>query len=186
MKIYTKGGDQGETSLFSGTRVAKHHLRIDSYGTLDELNAYIGLLRDQKAAAEHKDFLIFVQDRLFNIGSHLATESDKEKAVQKLPKLQDDDVERIEDEIDQLNEDLPPMTNFILPGGHTTVSYCHIARCVCRRAERLVTELHQEVDFDETILKFINRLSDYLFVLSRKLSKDLDCEEIKWIPDTSE
>jgi cob(I)alamin adenosyltransferase len=182
MKIYTKGGDQGETSLFSGTRVPKHHLRIDSYGSLDELNAFLGLLRDQQAAKIHQEFLIFIQDRLFSIGSHLATESDKQKAVQKLPEIKDEDVDRLEDEIDRLNEDLPPMTNFILPGGHTTVSYCHIARCVCRRAERLVTALHEKADFNDIILKFINRLSDYLFVLSRKLSKDLECEEIKWIP----
>ena len=182
MKIYTKGGDKGETSLFSGTRVPKNNLRIESYGTLDELNAYLGLLRDQEAAKPHLNFLIFIQDRLFNIGSHLATESDKEKAVQKLPEVKDEDVTGLENEIDRLNENLPPMTNFILPGGHTTVSYCHVTRCVCRRAERLIAALREEVNFDDTILKFINRLSDYLFVLSRTLSKEIGCEEIKWVP----
>ena len=185
MKIYTKGGDKGETSLFSGTRVPKSNLRIDSYGTLDELNAFLGLLRDQEAAKPHLDFLIFIQERLFNIGSHLATESDKEKAVQKLPKMKDEDVTHLENEIDRLNENLSPMTHFILPGGHTTVSYCHVARSVCRRAERLITALREEADFDDTILKFINRLSDYLFVLSRALTKEIGCEEIKWIPQAS-
>lgn len=184
MKIYTKGGDQGETSLFSGTRVPKHHLRIESYGTLDELNAFLGLVRDQDIQKQHNDFLIVIQDRLFRIGSHLATEYDKAKAMQKLPQIKEDDVHLIEAEIDRLNEDLPPMTNFILPGGHPAVSHCHVARCVCRRAERLVAALHEITDFDDSILKFINRLSDYLFVLCRSLSQNLDADEIKWYPES--
>ncbi len=188
MKIYTKTGDKGTTALFGGTRVTKYHIRIESYGTVDELNSYLGLIRDQKIETKYKEVLIHVQDKLFTVGAILAT--DPEKAILRsgkerlnIPKVSETDIGKLESEMDEMNEALPPMTHFVLPGGHTTVSYCHIARCVCRRAERLVTLLHSEVPVDEAVLKYLNRLSDYLFVLARKLSKDLQAEEVKWIPE---
>lgn len=185
MKIYTKTGDSGTTSLFGGTRVAKHHIRIQSYGTVDELNSWIGLLRDQDIDTHHSDFLMTVQDRLFTTGSMLATEPEKlgQPGRAKIPRLQASDVEALESEMDSLNESLPPMTHFILPGGHTTVSYCHIARTVCRRAERMTTLLGEQSEVPAVVLTYLNRLSDYLFVLARKLSAELQADEIKWIPN---
>lgn len=187
MKIYTKTGDKGTTALFGGTRVPKHHIRIESYGTIDELNSHIGLIRDQKIDPRAQEILIHIQERLFTVGAILAT--DPEKAVLKsgkdrlnIPKIEEEDILLLETEIDKMNDSLPPMAHFILPGGHTIVSYCHIARCVCRRAERLATLLHQEEPIDERVLKYLNRLSDFLFVLARKLSKDLQANEIKWVP----
>lgn len=187
MKIYTKTGDKGTTALFGGTRVPKHHIRIDSYGTIDELNSYIGLIRDQDIDPRSKEILIHIQDRLFTVGAVLAT--DPEKMVLKngkdrlnIPRVDEEDITLLETEMDAMNDHLPPMTHFVLPGGHTTVSYCHIARCVCRRAERLATALFDLEPFDEYTLKYLNRLSDYLFVLARKLSHDLQADEIKWIP----
>ena len=188
MKIYTKTGDDGTTALFGGTRVAKHHMRIDSYGTVDELNSWIGLIRDQKIDEHTKGILAKIQDRLFTIGAILAT--DPEKAQLKngqerlnIPRVGSADISLLENEMDKMDETLPPMTHFILPGGHTTVSYCHIARTICRRGERLAVQLHEEEPFDEHVLSYLNRLSDYLFVLARKLSKDLQAEEVKWIPE---
>ena len=188
MKIYTKTGDSGTTSLFGGTRVPKHHIRIESYGTIDELNSWIGLLRDLATEENTRALLKHIQDRLFIVGAHLATEPEKSKLKSGKDRLniemvQEADVEQLERAMDQMNEELPPMTHFILPGGHTTVSYCHIARTVCRRAERMVTYLHENEPVDPLILRFINRLSDYLFVLARKLSSDLQAEEVKWIPE---
>lgn len=187
MKIYTKTGDKGTTALFGGTRVPKHHIRIDSYGTVDELNSHLGLLRDQQVDEHSREIIIKIQDRLFTIGSTLAT--DPEKAVLKsgkqrleIPKISLDDIELLEHEMDRMNETLPPMTHFVLPGGHQTVSVCHVARCVCRRAERLATALHEIEPFEEQVLQYLNRLSDYLFVLARKLSHELKAEEIQWIP----
>lgn len=181
MKIYTKTGDKGTTSLFGGTRVPKHHLKVETYGTIDELNANLGLLKDVIENEKHQSFLLEIQHQLFVIGSVLATESDKKERL-KIQSIQIQDTERIEQVIDELNESLPPMTHFILPGGHPTVSYCHIARCVCRRAERMVTQLNESEVVDEIIIQFLNRLSDYLFVLSRKLAQELQVEEIKWMP----
>lgn len=188
MKIYTKTGDKGTTALFGGKRVSKHHIRIDSYGTIDELNSWLGLIRDQNIDDHSKNTLTLIQNKLFTIGAILAT--DPEKAVQKngkeilnIAKINEKDIEYLEKEMDCMNEALPPMTHFILPGGHTTVSYCHIARTVCRRAERLATHLYENEPFDNNVLSYINRLSDYLFVLARMLSKDLNAEEIKWIPE---
>lgn len=188
MKIYTKTGDKGTTALFGGTRVPKHHIRIDSYGTVDELNSNIGLLRDQKLDDHSIDILIRIQDRLFTIGSILAT--DPERAVLNsgkerlnIPKISEEDISLLEEEMDKMNEELPPMTHFVLPGGHPTVSVCHITRCVCRRAERLATALYELEVFDEKVLQYLNRLSDYLFVLARKLSNDLNAREIQWIPE---
>lgn len=180
LKIYTKTGDKGQTSLIGGTRVPKHHIRIETYGTVDELNSYIGLVRDQEIDAHSKAMLIEIQDRLFTIGSSLA--SDPEKSKMKIPDLKESDVELLEKEIDQMNESLPEMKSFVLPGGHTTVSYCHLARCVCRRAERLAIHLSEESFVADLVIKYLNRLSDYLFVLSRKLTQDLNAPEIPWKP----
>ncbi len=187
MKIYTKTGDKGTTALFGGTRVPKHHIRIESYGTVDELNSHLGLIRDQNIDQHHKEILMHIQDRLFTVGAILAT--DPQKAVLKngkerlnIPKISEADIKRLEDEMDTMNEALPEMTHFVLPGGHQTVSFCHIARCVCRRAERLAAALNDLEPFQPESLTYLNRLSDYLFVLARKLSKDLQAEEIKWIP----
>jgi cob(I)alamin adenosyltransferase len=187
MKVYTKTGDTGTTSLFGGTRVPKHHIRIESYGTVDELNSHIGLIRDQDINVLYKNVLIEVQDRLFTVGAILATPPEKEilkngqKRLQNLGILETD-IEFLENEIDSMEDSLPPMTHFVLPGGHTTVSYCHIARCVCRRSERLAVHLHELEPTDELVIKYLNRLSDYLFVLARKLSHDLNADEVKWIP----
>jgi cob(I)alamin adenosyltransferase len=180
MKIYTKTGDKGQTSLIGGTRVPKHHIRIEAYGTVDELNSWIGLLRDLALEKNNADLLAEIQDRLFTIGSLLA--ADPEKSKMKLPELQDEDITLLEKEIDAMNEVLPTMRSFVLPGGHTHVSYCHIARCVCRRAERNITHLAENAPLDERIPKYVNRLSDYLFVLSRKLTQDLAASELPWKP----
>ena len=191
MKVYTKTGDKGTTALFGGTRVPKFHLRIESYGTVDELNSYIGLIRDQDINLHYKEILIDIQDKLFTVGAILAT--DPEKAILKngkerlnIPKISEEEIQLLENEIDAMEAELPPMTHFVLPGGHTTVSYCHIARCVCRRAERLATELNDTEPTDAMVLKYLNRLSDYLFVLARKLSFDLKADEVKWIPKKTE
>lgn len=188
MKIYTKTGDQGTTALFGGTRVPKHHIRIESYGTVDELNSYLGLIRDQEINQHYKELLIHIQDRLFTVGAILATDPDKSilkngKERLNIAKISSTDIERLEHEIDTMNNALPPMTHFVLPGGHQTVSFCHIARCVCRRAERLVSELNAISPIEPNTLVYLNRLSDYLFVLARKLSNDLQANEIKWIPE---
>lgn len=188
MKIYTKTGDKGTTALFGGTRVPKYHLRIESYGTIDELNSYIGLIRDQEIPLDIKNKLTRIQNELFTLGAMLATPPEKEtlkngKERLNIPKITDDSIAFLENEIDTMNESLPPMTHFVLPGGHTTVSYCHIARCVCRRAERLSVALNDEEALDANVLQYTNRLSDYLFVLARKLTQDLQAEEIKWIPE---
>lgn len=179
-KIYTKTGDKGETSLIGGTRVAKHHIRIDAYGTIDELNSHIGLIRDQQIDGQSKQVLIEIQDRLFTIGSFLA--SDPEKSKMKIPDLKEEDITLLEQEMDKMNEKLPEMRSFILPGGHTTVSFCHIARCVCRRAERLTIHLSENSFVSDLVVKYLNRLSDYLFVLSRKFIQDLNVQEIPWKP----
>ncbi len=191
MKIYTKTGDDGTTGLIGGTRVKKHHIRIESYGTVDELNSWLGLIRDQKIDAYIKDVLTQIQKKLFTIGAILAT--DPEKAVLKngkkrlpIPEITDADIRFLETEIDTMDASLPRITHFILPGGHTTVSYCHISRTVCRRAERLCTLLHENAPLDPALIRYINRLSDYLFVLARKLSIDKEAVEIKWIPESND
>jgi len=187
MKIYTKTGDKGTTALFGGTRVFKDHIRIDSYGTVDELNSYIGLIRDQQINNHYKNILIEIQDRLFTVGAILATPAEKEILKNGQPRLKnlgiiETDIQLLENQIDSMELALPPMTHFVLPGGHTTVSYCHIARCVCRRAERLAVHLNHEEPIEELTIQYLNRLSDYLFVLARKLTFDLNAEEVKWIP----
>lgn len=182
MKIYTKTGDKGNTALFTGKRVPKHHVRIDSYGTLDELNSWLGLIRDQEIDSHYQKVLIQIQDKLFTLGAILATEPTKDDRL-KISRIDQKDSQFLEQEIDAMNEALPPMTHFILPGGHTTVSYCHVARTVCRRAERMITLVHEEEPLPDTVLAYVNRLSDYLFVLARKLSKDLNAKEVKWVPE---
>lgn len=179
MKIYTKTGDQGKTSLLGGSRVAKYHLRIEAYGTVDELNSQIGVLRSCDIDSKVKDTLITIQNFLFTSGSQLASEPGKTKI--KIPTLKPESVTFLEDGIDEMEEDLPPMRNFVLPGGHPAVAAAHMARCICRRAERIVLHLKDESEVPDPIPVFLNRLSDYLFVLSRKLSKDLGTEEIPWI-----
>jgi cob(I)alamin adenosyltransferase len=180
MKIYTKTGDKGQTSLIGGTRVPKHHLRIESYGTVDELNSYIGLIRDQQVSEYQQNLLKEIQDRLFTIGSALA--SDPEKSKMKIPDLHQEDIELLEKEIDTMTAELPELRHFILPGGSNAVSFCHLARCVCRRAERICVHLSEDSFVDEKVMVYLNRLSDYLFVLSRKLCFDNQIEENKWIP----
>jgi len=182
MKIYTKTGDKGSTALFTGKRVPKHHIRIESYGTLDELNSWLGLIRDQEIETHYQEILVHIQDKLFTLGAILATEPTKDNRL-KIPRINLEDSKVLELEIDKMNDSLPPMTHFILPGGHTTVSYCHVARTVCRRAERMIALLHEEAPLPDAVLAYINRLSDYLFVLARKLSKDLSAKEVKWIPE---
>jgi cob(I)alamin adenosyltransferase len=180
MKIYTKTGDKGQTSLIGGTRVPKHHIRIEAYGTVDELNSWVGVLRDSISETAVTDLLIEIQDRLFTMGSLLA--ADPEKSKMKLPELETADITRLEQAIDAMNEELPPMRSFVLPGGHIIVSHCHVARCVCRRAERNVTHLAETAELNPLISQYLNRLSDYLFVLSRKLTKDLGATETPWKP----
>jgi cob(I)alamin adenosyltransferase len=180
MKIYTKTGDKGYTSLIGGTRVPKHHVRIETYGTVDELNSYMGIIRDQEITPEQKDMLKEIQDRLFTIGSSLA--SDPEKSKMKIPDLHTSDIELLEQQIDKMNEDLPELRHFILPGGDQAVSFCHIARCVCRRAERICVNLAEISSVDEKVIIYLNRLSDYLFVLARKLCHDRKIPENQWIP----
>ena len=179
-KIYTKTGDKGTTSLIGGTRVPKYHPRIEAYGTVDELNSFIGLLRDQKIDAHSKTVLTEIQERLFTLESLVAQDPDK-KAVN-LPTLSDGDVELLENEIDMMNEKLPALTSFILPGGHPVVSYSHICRTICRRSERLLIKLSENSPVEMLSIIYLNRLSDYLFVLGRKLATDFKIEEIVWKP----
>lgn len=181
-KIYTKTGDKGSTSLIGGTKVPKSHLRIEAYGTVDELNSHIGLCRDLLEDEKSREILLEVQDRLFTVGSSLACDPIKEPGM-RLPDLKEADIELLEDEVDRMSEVTPPMRSFILPGGHTTVSSLHIARCVCRRAERCCVRLELEsLEVDAILLKYLNRLSDYLFVLSRYATCLLKAEEIAWKP----
>ena len=180
MKIYTKTGDKGLTSLIGGTRVPKHHIRIESYGTVDELNSWIGLIGDQEINAAHKELFKQIQETLFIIGSQLA--ADPERSKMALPDLEPNQVELLETAIDKMNEQLPALTHFILPGGSTVVSYCHLARCVCRRAERTVTYLAENSTVNDLAIIYLNRLSDYLFVLGRKLANELNVAENQWLP----
>ncbi|MBS1655707.1 MAG: cob(I)yrinic acid a,c-diamide adenosyltransferase [Bacteroidetes bacterium] len=182
MKIYTKVGDKGTTSLIGGTKVPKSHLRIEAYGTIDELNSHIGLSRDLLTDEKIRELLLEIQDRLFTIGSSLACDPIKEPKM-RIPDLKDTDVALLESEIDRMNELLAPMKNFILPGGHATISSLHIARCVCRRAERCCVRLELEsLEVEPVILQYLNRLSDYLFVLARYAGYLLNVAEIAWKP----
>ena len=178
MRIYTKTGDRGETSLIGGKRVPKYHERIDAYGTIDELISYIGLIRDQPVNEKYIKTLIHIQDKLMACAAILA--ADCEDCNVEIPEIKKTDISDLEKEIDVLSETLEPLSSFILPGGHTIVSYCHIARCVCRRAERITLKLKQNFFVPDNLMVYLNRLSDYLFALSRRLSADLQCVEIKW------
>jgi len=180
MKIYTKKGDSGTTQLIGGTRVPKSNVRIESYGTVDELNSFIGLVRDSVKDENTRTVLKTIQDRLFTIGSSLA--SDPVKSRTEIPVLKEEDITLLENEIDKMNETLPELKSFLLPGGHPANSICHIARTVCRRAERQVVGLGEHDKVDPLVVKYLNRLSDYLFVLSRKISKDFGAEEVQWVP----
>ena len=179
MKIYSLKGDDGTTSLAGGKRVPKHSLRVEAYGSIDELIAWIGLLRDHKENAHRKEMLIYIQNQLMSCANALA--SDCENSNVKIILPEQNCVTALENEIDKMEATLLPLQNFILPGGAMIVSHCHIARCVCRRAERAVVRLVETEKTPAIIIKFLNRLSDYLFVLSRKIASDLDIEEIKWI-----
>lgn len=180
-KIYTKSGDEGKTSLIGGSRVLKDELQIEAYGTVDELNAWIGLINDHTTAADRKANLMAIQNNLFVIGSCLALEPDQKKDI-KLPEISEEQVQLLETWIDKMDTQLKVLRHFILPGGHMMVSYAHLARTVCRRAERRVITLQRTVEVDMVIVRYLNRLSDYLFVLSRMLSKEMGVDEVKWMP----
>lgn len=180
-KIYTRTGDKGQTSLIGGTRVFKSDLRIESYGTVDELNGFVGFLRDQMGAHPQVPHLIRIQNELFVVGALLA--EDKEKNKMRLPVLKEESIAELEKQMDEMDTCLPPMRFFVLPGGHPVVSSAHICRTVCRRAERRVIELSRQTEVDERIIRYLNRLSDYFFVLSRKLAQDFKAEEIPWKPE---
>jgi cob(I)alamin adenosyltransferase len=180
MKIYTKTGDQGTTALIGGTRVAKSDLRIDTYGTVDELNASLGVVRDSITDEFSRATLLRIQHVLFVIGSHLACEKEGLKA--KLPALEEKEVNFLEEAIDRMNESLAPMTHFILPGGHLSISFCHVARTICRRSERTIVALSESSACEPLIIAYINRLADYLFVLARYIGYQLDVTEIQWRP----
>lgn len=180
-KIYTKTGDKGTTSLIGGTRVPKYHPRIEAYGTVDELNSYIGLIRDHDISEDKKELLLHIQDRLFTLESQLAHDPET-KLRRPLPQLEEADIKRLEEAIDKMNEDLEALSSFILPGGHIVVSHCHVARCICRRAERMSIRLSELHPVESLNIKYLNRLSDYLFVLARKIGKDFNAPETPWNP----
>ncbi|EAZ79212.1 cob(I)yrinic acid a,c-diamide adenosyltransferase [Algoriphagus machipongonensis] len=180
MKIYSKTGDKGTTALLGGKRVQKSDLRIDAYGTIDELNSFLGLVRDQPVNIGRADLLKEIQDRLFTIGADLATVPGKDKV--KKPDLHKEDITLLENEIDQMESKLPPLTAFILPGGNQSVSFCHVARTVCRRAERISVQLSTLEPVSELVIQYLNRLSDFLFVLGRLMSQELGAEEQTWKP----
>lgn len=177
IKIYTKTGDEGNTALFGGKRLPKSHVRIEAYGTIDELNAFVGLLRDHLEDPPPRARLFEIQNRLFDLGSYLA--ANPEKQLIQLT-LRETDIQDLEADIDEMEKSLPPLKNFILPGGHPVLSYCHLARCVCRRAERQVVALHLHEEVNPLALQYLNRLSDYFFVLGRKLAQDLGIQEVLW------
>ncbi|MCF8386319.1 MAG: cob(I)yrinic acid a,c-diamide adenosyltransferase [Bacteroidales bacterium] len=178
-KIYTKFGDKGETSLIGGKRVPKYHDRIEAYGTVDELNSFVGLIRDQEIDEHSKKMLLEIQDRLFTLESLLATDHESE-IKRNLPELHEEDISLLEKEIDKMNEKLPEIKSFVLPGGHPVVSYCHIARTVCRRAERITIKLSEHYPVEARSIKYLNRLSDYFFVLARFMTNYFGAEETPW------
>ena len=182
-KLYTKKGDDGTTALLSGKRVSKHHVRIKAYGTVDELNAWVGMIRNFKIDKNTENTLVRIQNELMTVASQLADDTSYKvsKLVKILEPIDDENVKYLEDQIDLINDELPELKNFVIPGGHVIVSYAHLARCTCRRAERFVTELNEIENVPHTIIAYINRLSDFLFILSRKLARDYEVEEIKWI-----
>lgn len=178
MKIYTKSGDKGMTSLRGGEKVPKYHKRINTLGNVDELISYMGLIRSQKINEADNNILIKIQENLMTCAAIIASGTGNRETD--LPELKEDDVHKLEKIIDNMEKKLPPLNSFILPGGNTLVSFCHIARTICRRAERKATELSSESSVPEIIIKYLNRLSDFLFVLARRISADLSVEEIQW------
>jgi len=182
IKIYTKTGDLGETSLLGGKRVSKSHERVEAYGTLDELNSFIGLLKDQQIGEHYKSILTIIQEKIFIAEAWIAI--DPNGPHKPLPVLIDGDITLLENEIDEMNKDLPELKHFLLPGGHPMVSYCHVCRTVCRRAERMVIRLMEKSQKDQIITKYLNRLSDYFFVLARKIAMDLGVAENQWVTGT--
>lgn len=176
-KIYTKTGDKGRTALFGGGKVSKDDIRVEAYGSVDELNAQLGMLTDLIEWEEEKKFLLQIQNELFNMGSYLASDV---SMLQYLSPLKDSLLKEVEDAIDRMQGSLPELKNFILPGGHIQVSQCHVVRTVCRRAERRIVSLDDDAPEKENILKLINRLSDYFFVLARYIGSRLEIEEIIW------
>lgn len=185
MKIYTRTGDDGTTGLIGGTRIKKNHIRLEAYGTVDELNSYIGVVRSMHNEIHADSILEIIQKKLFVIGAHLASDETVEMIKKQFP-VDVNDILLLEVEMDRMIDVLPPLNNFILPGGSRATSICHVARTVCRRAERCIVELSETTEVDSNLIKYINRLSDYLFVLSRKISMDLKTPEILWSPDTKE
>ena len=181
MSVYTKTGDDGTSGLIGGTRVEKYDLRLEAYGTVDELNSWVGLIRTQSVDPSTKKLLLSVQNKLFVIGARLATDLSKTDLSSRLP-LDAEDITGLEKEMDRMLDQLPPMEHFVLPGGSNTVSYCHLARTVCRRAERRVCQLANEVPIPSELIKYLNRLSDYFFVLSRKIAVDEGVDEVQWLP----
>ncbi len=181
MSVYTKTGDDGTSGLIGGTRVEKFDLRLEAYGTVDELNSWIGLICSQKIDQIARELLLSVQNNLFVIGARLATDLSKADLSERLP-LKPEDITQLEKEMDRILDLLPPMEHFVLPGGSNTISYCHLARTVCRRAERRVCQLSKEVSIPIDLIKYLNRLSDYLFVLSRKVAVDENVDEVQWLP----
>ena len=178
-KIYTKTGDDGTTGLVGGTRVKKYDIRLEAYGTVDELNASIGVIRSFEFPAGYKEYLVEIQNKLFNIGSRLASDEKGEAVTSKLS-ISEEDIAKLEKAIDELDEELPELTQFILPGGVPAAAYCHVARTVCRRAERRILEFSEQAFVQPEIMKYINRLSDFLFVLARKLNAISGTEEMHW------
>jgi len=182
MKIYTKTGDDGQTMLFGGGRVPKYHQRIEAYGTVDELNSFLGLIRDQAVDQKSKTLLKSIQENLFVLGSILATNPEKKNAVP--PSINEDMITELENAIDEMELDLPPLERFVLPGGNVVASYAHLARTVCRRAERRTIELavSESGTVPDLVIHYLNRLSDFLFVFSRKMVYHFNAEEIEWSP----
>ncbi len=181
-RVYTKTGDKGSTGLIGGTRVPKDHIRIEAYGTVDELNSFLGVVTDQLADPEINEWILEIQDRLFTVGSSLATDPEKSPKM-KLPDLHESDIQWLEQKIDLMDDQLPQMKSFILPGGHIAASHAHVARCVCRRAERLCVHMQSNEEFvAEEVLKYLNRLSDFLFVLARFIVFKNGGKEIPWRP----
>ena len=184
MRVYTRTGDKGSTSLASGTRVPKYHPRLETYGSVDELNSHIGLLRTEIPDKLARELIVRIQNRIFTISSRLAV--DKPDMAEKLPKIKEADIKELEIDMDRMLDLLPPLENFILPGGHPIIAECHIARTVCRRVERLMVRLAEDIDFDNNMVIYINRLSDYLFVLARKTGADLGIADLIWTSDYEE
>ncbi len=181
MRVYTRTGDKGETSLASGRRVPKYHPRLEAYGSVDELNSHIGLLQSEIVDSLEQRFLLKIQNRVFTISSRLAV--DDPQMADRLPEIRESDIKELEIELDRMLDMLPPLKNFLIPGGHPLVAQCHVARTVCRRVERIIVHLAREIEIDENMIIYINRLSDYLFVLARKTGYDLGIQEIIWTSD---